>query len=173
MRRTPYIRSMIRIAALAAAAAAADVHATPTPVVGRLTAHGGNVPEGLWVLNQARSIELMPGRQTLWIVKDDGRNMVWVSVATDDEGRVRVSSFDSAYGGPPAPVAGSPMTSQAVSYAPGTLHNFGQIAGLGAYVEDCAVDPSQKHFTCDGQVTTATGIRRWHDDFDWAGPTPQ
>lgn len=140
---------------------------------GRLTARGGNMPEGLWVLNQARSIELTPGKQTLWIVKDDGKNTVWVSVMTDDQGRVRISSFDGAYGGPPAPVTGSPMTSQAVSRAPGTLHNFGRIAGLGPYMEDCAVDPSQKHFTCDGQVTTKTGIRRWHDDFDWAGPSPR
>ena len=159
------------IASLLAAAMLVLPANAATP--GRLTAHGGVMPEGLWVLNQARSIELVPGKQTLWIVKDDGKNTVWVSVSTDDQGRARVSSFDAAYGGPPAPVTGSPMLSQVVSRAPGTLHNFGRIAGLGPYAEDCAVDPAQKHFTCDGEVTTSAGVRRWHDDFDWVGPSPQ
>ncbi|WP_174293045.1 hypothetical protein [Sphingomonas bacterium] len=140
---------------------------------GRLTARGGVMPEGLWVRNRAKSVEIDPGDDTLWVVKDDGKTSVWVSVATDDKGKISVMSYEGAYGGPPSPVKGTPMTTQIVSRAPGTLHNWGRIDGLGPYVEDCAVDAGQKHFTCDGQVTTTAGVRRWHDDFVWAGPSPK
>src|SRR6476646_4439581 len=44
---------------------------------------GGNLPEGMWVLNRTRSVQLEPADQTLWIIKDDGKQLTWVLVSTD------------------------------------------------------------------------------------------
>jgi hypothetical protein len=152
--------------ALATAAPGLAVAAEPSA-----QAHRGVIPEGMWVLNQTRSQTLAPGKQTLWIVKDNGEHVVWVSVNTDPQGMVRVISWDGAYGGPPSPVVGTPMVTQLAAPAPGKLHNFGQITGMGPYSEDCDVGP--KLFVCKGQVMTPEGVRRWTDDFDWVGPSPQ
>ncbi len=132
----------------------------------------GNIPEGLWVLNQQRSKELTPGNQTLWMVKDDGKNVVWVSVLTDAQHRVRVSSWDGAYDGDAVAVVGSGMMAKVTSNSPGTIHNFGEIPGVGPYSEDCKVLAGGKNFVCDGQVVAADGVKRWHDDFDWVAPSP-
>ena len=133
---------------------------------------GGNLPEGMWVLNRTRSVQLEPANQTLWIIKDDGRQLTWVLVSTDEHGQVRINSWSGAYGGEPASVSGSPMKSQIVSHAPGTLHNFGEITGLGSYTEDCAVTRHGRGLVCHGEVTTPGGVRRWTDDFDWVAPSP-
>ena len=133
----------------------------------------GNIPQGLWVLNTARSRELAPGDQTLWVIKDDGESMVWVGVATDPQHRVRVNSWDGTYGGPPAPVVGSDMVSQITSSAPGTMHNAGEIKGLGKYHEDCVVSQAGKRMICHGEVASAKGVLTWKDDFDWMADSPR
>jgi hypothetical protein len=140
---------------------------------GTVTGSGGNIPEGMWHLNRARSVQLEPADQTLWVIKDDGKHLIWVLVSTDQQGEVRINSWSGAYGGEPAPVMGSPMRSQIVSRAPGTLHNSGEIAGLGSYSEDCEVMQRGRRFVCHGEVTTASGVRRWTDDFDWIAPSPR
>lgn len=156
----------IRAAAVAGAVVLASPGQAAAPAV------EGNIPEGLWILNQARSQQLAPGDLTLWIVKDDGKHMVWVSVLADAERRVKISVWDGAYDADAVPVVGTPMLARVTSKAPGTIHNFGEITGMGPYSEDCTVMPDRKRFLCDGQVTTPQGVRRWHDDFEWAGPSP-
>jgi hypothetical protein len=146
--------------------------ATSGAAGGTVTASGGNIPEGMWVLNRSHSVQLEPANQKLWIIKDDGKRLIWVLVSTDRQGQVRINSWSGAYGGEPTPVMGSPMRSQIVSHAPGTLHNFGEIAGLGPYSEDCEVTHHGRRFVCHGEVTTANGVRRWTDDFDWVAPGP-
>jgi len=127
----------------------------------------------MWVLNRSRSAQLEPADQTLWIIKDDGTQLIWVLVSTNERGEVRINSWSGVYGGAPVPVTGSEMRSQIVSHSPGTLHNFGEIAGLGLYSEDCAVMEHGRRFVCHGEVTTPEGVRRWTDDFDWVGPSPR
>lgn len=150
--------------ALAAVAAPALAQGTPAP--------HGIVPQGIWVLNPGRSHSLNPGRQTLWVVKDDGRHLVWVSVIIDDQHRVQIVSYDGAYGGSPAPVVGSPMTTQIVATGPASLHNFGTIVGVGDYSEDCRVSQDRTRFRCEGQVQTTSGARPYMDDFDWFANSP-
>ncbi len=132
----------------------------------------GVVPEGVWVLNEAKSVQLMPGRQTLWIVRDDGTKLVWVAVREDPAGEVQVNSWSGTYGGPRAPVTGTPMMSRVRSAAAGHFANEGEIAGIGPYSEECAVDPGGRRLVCHGRVTGANGVRRWTDDFDWVSPSP-
>lgn len=152
--------------------AVAAAIATPAGA-GTLTAKGGNVPEGLWVLNLARSKPISPpASQVLWMLKDNGKHMVWVAAVTDARGMVQVDSWDGAYDGAAAPVTGTAMTSQLTSRSPGTVHNFGAVAGAGAYAEDCAVSGAGKRFVCHGKLTTPQGERDWLEDYDWAGPGP-
>ncbi len=136
------------------------------------TQSGGNIPLGFWVLNRERSTQLQPVNQTLWIVKDNGKFLVWVLVGTDESGMVRVNSWEGPYDGDPVPVNGTSMTTQITSPAPGMLHNFGQIKGVGPYSEDCQVMDSGKRFLCHGEVTTAGGVQQWTDDFDWVSAAP-
>lgn len=134
----------------------------------------GVIPTGLWVLNLSRSQPLeKPASQVLWVVKDDGRQLAWAVAITDAEGRVRLNSWEGAYGGPPSPVSGTQMTSQVAAGAPGALRNFGQIAGVGPYSEDCQVSDGGRRFVCHGEVQMADGPHRWLEDYDWAGPTPR
>lgn len=129
----------------------------------------GIVPEGFWVLNQARSHKMNPGEQTLWIVKDDGDHVVWVSVERDAHNMVRISSWDGRYDDQPTEVKGTGMMTHLSSRAPGTLHNWGDIPGLGRYTEDCTILDGGKRMRCEGAVAAADGTKHYVDDFDWRG----
>lgn len=136
-------------------------------------ASGGNLPTGVWRLNRARSEQLTPTDQTLWIVKDDGKHLIWVLVITEPDGTVRLNTWDGPYDAEPRPVGGTPMLAQISSKAAGTLQSRGVIEGLGTFSEDCAVSPDRRRFTCRGEVTGADGaVRRWIDDFDWVSGGP-
>ena len=131
------------------------------------------VREGLWVLNQARSQKLTPGTQTLWIVKDNGDHMVWVSVERDPNNMVRVSSWDGRYDGQPVEVVGTGMIAHVKSDGPGRVHNWGEIPKLGKYSEDCVVSGGGKRLRCEGRVELANGVKTYVDDFDWYAPGPR
>ena len=133
----------------------------------------GIVPEGLWVLDTHRSKELQPGRQTLWIVKDDGRDLAWVSVLRDDSDHVHLASYEGAYGAAATAVTGAPMRTKISSPGPGRLHNEGEMIGVGPYEEDCTVQDGGKAFVCDGEVQSAKGAQRWHDHFVFTAPSPK
>lgn len=131
----------------------------------------GAIPEGFWILNEAKSHDLQPGAQALWIVKDDGQALVWVSVRRDANDP-SVTSYSGRYGGEAAPVIGAPMRARISSPGPGRIHNEGEITGLGPYHEDCAVLDAGKAMVCDGEANGPGGVQRWHDHFDYAGPAP-
>jgi hypothetical protein len=138
----------------------------------KLTPNGGNIPEGIWVLNQAQSRKLVPTSHTLWIVKDDGKRLAWVSIETTEDEPVKITSWDGEYDGDPVMVNGSGFVSRLTSDGPGTIHNFGDIEDMGPYFEKCAVDPSGIRMVCHGQVTTPDGILNWDEVFEWTGPGP-
>jgi hypothetical protein len=141
---------------------------------GTLTAKVGNVPEGLWVLNLARSRPMVvSASQVMWMLKDNGKQMVWVAAITDAKGMVQVNSWDGPYDGAAVGVIGTTMSSQLTSRTPGTVHNFGIIAGAGSYVEDCEVSEGGKRFVCHGKLTTPQGEQDWLEDYDWVGPSPR
>ena len=118
---TTYRRKAARIAAIVAMTVTTAVNAA-TPAA---PARTSIIREGLWVLNQARSKKLTPGTQTLWIVKDDGDHMIWVSVERDPNNRVRVSSWDGRYDGQPVEVIGTGMIAHVRPDGPGRVLNWG------------------------------------------------
>jgi len=82
----------------------------------------GNIPEGLWRLDEARSKKLEPSSQTLWIIKDDGQKLAWVSVETFPDGRHRITSWTGTYdAAEPVAVAGTGFLARVTSKGPGNF----------------------------------------------------
>ncbi len=136
------------------------------------TRYGGNIPEGVWVLNQERSRKFIPGSHVLWIVQDDGHKLAWVSVEKDLEGNVRITSWNGLYNGGPFEVKGSGMMSEITSPEKGQMLNHGDIPGLGSYAEDCQVMDEGKRMRCEFILTTEDGTKTYIDDFDWVSEGP-
>ena len=136
-------------------------------------AQSGNIPEGLWELNLSQSRKLVPGTsQTLWIVKDDGQHLTFVSVEKDPANEFKVSSWSGLYNGPSATVVGTGMKSSVVSKAPGTLLNFGDIPGVGSYSENCTLRNERRELYCEGEIKTPSGAKTYVEDFDWKSSAP-
>ena len=155
--------ALVLLSAGGAAPFVAPATAAPAPLL----------REGIWVLNQARSQKLNPGSQTLWIVKDDGDHVVWVSVERDLHNMVRISSWDGRYDGQPVEVIGTGMIAHLKSDGPGRLHNWGEIPKLGKYSEDCVVSGDGGRMRCEGKVDLGGEVKTYIDDFDWRGPSPR
>jgi hypothetical protein len=133
----------------------------------------GVIREGFWVLNRERSRQLSPADQTLWIIKDDGHQLIWVSVSRDANQKITLNTWNGLYDGPLTPVANAPMKSKVTSHAPGTLHNEGEIVGMGTYTEECVVLAQGRRFVCHGKVRRPdSSVQPWTDDFDWKAASP-
>lgn len=137
-----------------------------------LPAPRGILREGIWKLDEAKSVQLAPGAQTLWVIKDNSKVLIWVNILTNPEGMVRTASFEGHYGGEPSPVLGTPMTAQLDPAKPGYVATSGSIEGLGPFREECEISMGNRHFVCHGKVTTAEGEKTWLDVFNWTSPSP-
>jgi hypothetical protein len=136
-------------------------------------ADGGNVPLGIWRQNPERSAPLEPGERILWIIKDDGKHLIWVVVLTTPQGEVRLNAWDGAYDAAPKPVFGTPMSAQITSPEAGVIRSRGSIEGMGPFSEEARVMDGGKRFVAHGQVTTADGrVLSWTEDYDWIATAP-
>lgn len=135
------------------------------------TTTGGTIPEGIWVLDQARSRKLTPTSHSLWIIRDDGTRLIWASVETTDAG-TQVTAYDNGYDAGPAVVTGSGFVAQITSPRPGVLVTTGEVPGMGAFTETSNVLVDGKTMQCHGEVHTADGTLTWFEHFDWTGPSP-
>ena len=132
----------------------------------------GIIPEGIWVMNPARSQRLVEGTHTLWIVRDDGSELIFASVETDTEGAIKLTSWQGSYDGPAAEVIGSGMMAQLTSPAPGEMLITGDIPGMGSFSEHCVLAADGKRLRCTGRIETGDGPVGYFDDFDWFSATP-
>ena len=132
----------------------------------------GIVPEGIWVLDQARSQKLVPSSHTLWVVKDDGEELVWVSVETGEDGTDKITSWTGRYGGEPTTVTGSGFVAGLRALGPNTMETYGEIPDMGPFTERCEVDSSGTSMICNGQVETEDGVVTWLEVFDLHSPSP-
>jgi len=133
---------------------------------------GGIIPEGLWILDEARSQMLVPASVTLWIIRDDGERLIWVVVETNASGEVAVKTFDGIYGGPPAVVQGSGFIVSLSSPAPRTTRVQGEIPNMGPFSETDVVSADGRQMRVDGEVHTPEGVKSWYEEFNWRGPMP-
>lgn len=135
---------------------------------------GGNVPLGLWRLNTERSAPLEPGERILWIVRDDGKHLIWVVVSTTPTGEVRLNTWDGAYDAEPKLVIGTSMLAQITAPERGVIRTRGTIEGMGSFVEEARVMDGGRRFLTHGQLTTADDrVLSWTEDYDWIGPSPR
>jgi hypothetical protein len=130
----------------------------------------GIIPEGIWVLDEARSRKLVPGSVTLWIVRDDGERLIWVAVEKNSAGEISIKTFDGAYGGEPAIVQGTGFVVSLSSPAPRTARVDGEIPGMGPFSETDEVSEDGRQMRVNGEVRTADGVKTWYEEFNWLGP---
>ena len=159
------LRLLVRVV-LPAIAVLMAVPASADEAVG-----SGTIPQGIWALNEARSHSLNPGRQILWVVKDDRRSFVWVSIVIH-EGKIQILSYNGVYGGQQTKVDGAPIVAATISTGPHTLRNSGVIQGRGEFFENCRVYRGRKRLRCEGQVRIAGQAVAYVDDFDWFSESP-
>ena len=137
----------------------------PGPDIGK-----GVIPEGIWRMNVARSRKLNPAEHVLWIVRDDGRELAFVSIEVDAAREVKMSSWKGEYGGGPVEVAGTGMMAQVTSSRKGEIEISGSMPGLGDFVERGEVLDGGRRLLCTGEVRTADGLLTYVEDFDWIAP---
>jgi hypothetical protein len=132
----------------------------------------GIIPEGIWVLDEARSRMLAPASVTLWIIRDDGERLVWVVVETNQAAEISIKSFDGRYGGEPTVVRGSEFIVSLSSPGPRTVRVEGEIPNLGPFSETDVISEDGRQMRVTGEVQTAEGPKSWYEEFNWHGPTP-
>jgi hypothetical protein len=133
---------------------------------------GGVIPEGVWVLDEARSRKLTPGAVTLWIIRDDGERLIWVVVETSLEGEISIKTFNGVYDGEPAVVQGSGFVVSLTSPAPRSARVDGHIPDMGPFHEIDVVSDDGRQMRVNGEVQTPQGVKSWYEEFNWVGPMP-
>lgn len=127
----------------------------------------GIIPEGIWILDEARSRKLVPGAVTLWIVHDDGERLIWVVVEKDGAGEISIKTFDGSYGGEPAIVHGSGFVVSLSSPGPRMARVDGEIPDMGPFSETDEVSEDGRQMRVNGEVQTAEGVKSWYEEFNW------
>lgn len=130
------------------------------------------IPTGLWVMDEARSRKLTPASLTLWVLRDNGRQLVWVSVETDPQGKISVCSFDGTYGGPATTVQGNGFVVSLRSPAPRQVEVSGEVPGMGPFVERSEISEDGRKMIVHGEVRAGNETRTWYEEFNWQGPSP-
>src|SRR5260221_13701107 len=131
---------------------------------------GGIIPEGIWVLDEARSQMLTPASVTLWIIRDDGERLVWVVVETNEAGEIAIKSFDGAYSGEPAIVHGSGFAVSLSSPTPRTVRVDGEIPSMGPFSETDVGSEEGRQMPVHGEVRVGDEVKCWYEEFNWLGP---
>jgi hypothetical protein len=133
---------------------------------------GGIIPTGIWVMDEARSRKLAPGSLTMWMIRDDGDRMNWVSVETDPAGQITVNSFEGVYGGPPATVQGNGFIVSLTSPGPRSMKVAGEVPGMGPFEEVSVISEDGRTMITNGQVKIGDDVQTWYEEFNWQGPSP-
>ncbi len=132
----------------------------------------GVIPTGIWVMDEARSRKLVPAALTLWVIRDDGDQLQWVSVETDKAGQTTVNAFAGIYGGPPATVQGNGFVVSLTSPGARQVRVAGEVPGMGPFEETSEISPDGRRMIVNGTVKVGDGETTWYEEFNWTGPSP-
>lgn len=132
----------------------------------------GVIPTGIWIMDEARSRKLVPAALTLWVLRDDGDRLVWVSVETDLSGTITVNSFDGRYGGPPVTVQGNGFVVSLTSPGAQQVRVAGEVPGMGPFEELSEISEDGRQMIVNGTVRTVHGETTWYEEFNWQAPSP-
>lgn len=139
---------------------------------GRSDPGTGLIPTGIWVMDEERSRKLVPAALTLWVLRDDGDQLAWVSVETEPSGKISVNAFDGSYGGPPATLQGNGFVVSLTSPGPRQVRVTGQVPDMGPFEENTEISPDGLKMVVNGSVRIGDGETTWYEEFDWRGPSP-
>lgn len=123
-------------------------------------------------MDEARSRKLTPASLTLWVLKDDGSQLAWVSVETDPQGKISVCSFDGIYSGPPTTVQGNGFLVSLRSPGPRQMEVSGEVPGMGPFTERSEISEDGRQMVVHGEVRVGADIQTWYEEFNWHGPSP-
>lgn len=132
----------------------------------------GVIPTGIWVMDEARSRKLVPAALTLWVVHDDGEQLVWVSVETEKSGKIVINAFDGRYGGSPVTVQGNGFVVSLTSPGPRQVRVSGEVPGMGPFEEVSEISADGRQMIVNGKVRSGDGETSWYEEFNWQGPSP-
>lgn len=132
----------------------------------------GPIPPGIWRLNEHRSQLLSPKTLTLWIVRNDDQELVWVAVESTPEESHRIVTWKGRYDGSPATCVGAPVLARLTRAARHGIYTEGEFTGVGTFTEVCTLEGDGQRMVCRGEVRTASGAQMYLEDFDWVGPSP-
>jgi len=132
----------------------------------------GIIPTGIWIMDEARSRKLTPASLTLWVIRDDGAQLIWTSVETDPQGKVSICAFDGAYGGPPTTVLGNGFIVSLTSPGPRQVQVSGELPGMGPFCERSEISEDGLQMIVHGEVGTGDAIRTWYEEFNWHAASP-
>jgi hypothetical protein len=132
----------------------------------------GIIPTGIWVMDEARSRKLTPAALTLWVLRDDGDQLAWVSVETDPAGHLTVNAFDGRYGGPPTTVLGNGFIVSLTSPGPRQVEVAGDVPGMGPFREHSEISEDGRQMIVNGEVRIGDEIKTWYEEFNWQGASP-
>lgn len=132
----------------------------------------GMIPTGVWVMDEARSRKLTPASLTLWVIRDDGDQLAWVSVETDPAGKISVHAFDGRYGGVPVTVQGNGFVVSLTSPGPREVEVTGEVPGMGPFREHSRVSEDGRQMIVHGEVRIGDDTQTWYEEFNWQGPSP-
>lgn len=134
--------------------------------------NAGIIPEGVWVLDQELSNKLEPASHTLWVLKDDGNELSWVSVETGPDNVNKVTSWTGQYGGEPSVVSGNGFIASVRALGPNEVEAFGEVPSMGAFSERSKIDPSGERMVAEGRVQTENGELTWREVFNLHSKSP-
>jgi hypothetical protein len=132
----------------------------------------GPIPVGIWRLNEQRSTLLSPKALTLWIIRNDDQELVWVAVENTPQENNRIVTWRGRYDGSPGTCSDAALRARLTSAARDGVHTEGEFCGIGAFKEVCTLADDGRRMICRGQVQTADGTQIYVEDFDWVGPSP-
>lgn len=130
----------------------------------------GIIPTGMWVMDEARSRKLTPAALTLWVIRDDGDQLVWVSVETDPAGKISIHAFDGRYDGPPTTVLGNGFVVSLTSPGPDQIEVKGDLPGMGPFREHSRISADRRQMIVNGEVRIGEDLTTWYEEFNWQGP---
>ena len=142
-----------------------SIAAAPSPT--------GNVPEGLWKLNLKRSIEILPVRaQTLWVAKDDGKEIITAMRIVDGNGLTHFVTWTGQYGGAPTVADGIGLKLSFTLTEPGKILINGTGPDGSTFREHCEILNARRRFVCRGESTKEGVVTKYADDYDLFSPNP-
>jgi hypothetical protein len=134
-----------------------------------------SIREGMWTLNQGRSVLPTPRRQILWVVESSTDTFVFVIAHVETDGGISIVSWVGRYDGVERPVAGADEALGVTRGEAGTFRIAGHRGSGESFEERCMQNYSRSVLRCEGLVHSKDSSRttdHYVEDYDWRNKNP-